>query len=768
MSGQDKYLGIFKDEAREHLDAFHAGLLDLENNPGDLEIVKTIMRNAHTIKGSARMVGLLSLGDLAHRVEDVLKAVQGGLIAADTDAVNILLGAADCMEASVLGLPSGGPDEGKMKAAALQVSAFLEARLAAPQAGRPEEKDLASELSSLFGAPAAASPQERAARPDEETGPAPARPDAEAPSAPKAPDRRSKPTASGLSPDTMRVKVPKLDNLSNLTGELVIMKSKIDNNLHRLDTIMKQIKESAARGLDSGGGRAMRSLTEIERFLSEECNDFLEQFRTDFSFLDLYAEEVLSETLSLRLLPVSTIFDRYHRLVRDLKQAMRKDIRLEISGGEILLDRQILEEINPALMHLIQNSADHGIEPPDERAAAGKPPGGLIELNAFHRGGNVVIEIRDDGRGMNPAKLREAAVARGFASAEEVEGLSDRDSLLLVFKDGFTTSDRVTATSGRGVGMSVVWEKVQRLKGSVGIDSRDGEFTRIQLVFPPAFYKMKALLVEAGRQLVCLPSNFLVAVARINPADVSIEGRTPMISIQGRIVPLVDLCGVLGLPKAEEGGEAQAVSDTVKVVMARIEDDYIGFRVDRIHRLEEIIVKSAGQYFAGAPLISGVTILRQGDPSIIVNIYGLFKRIRERGEVAFAAALPSAAGGGKKRVLVVDDSITTRTMEKSILEGAGYEVETAKDGEEALAVAAGAVFDVVVTDIEMPGMNGFELTKRLKATSKCADVPVVIVTSLARDEDKRKGIEVGAAAYIVKGSFQQKTLLDAVRRLAGA
>ncbi len=755
MTDQDRYLGIFKDEAREHLETLRARLLDLENNPGDPEILKVIMRSAHTIKGSARMVGLSSIGELAHRMEDVLKAVEGGRTPASTETISLLLNSADVIEAAVLGLPDSGPSDEELRARAAEISAFLSASKPAPAEPRSAgpESTLEAELSSLFGA------QEQAKPPL--SGQDSAQPQAE----PRT-DRASRATAAEYSPDTMRVKVPKLDNLSNLAGELVIMKSKIENNIHRLERILDQVSETVARSLDAGPERAMKKIGELERFLAEDCNDFLEQFRNDFGFLDIYAEDVLSETLNLRLLPVSTIFDRYHRLVRDLKQVLGKDLVLEISGRDIMLDRQILEEINPALMHLIQNAADHGIEPPEERAAAGKPSKGRIELNAFQRGGNVVIEVMDDGRGIDPAKVRKMALKKGLATEDEIGGLSDRECLFLVFRQGFTTAEKVTGTSGRGVGMSVVWEKVQRLKGSASIDSSPGSHTRIQLVFPPAFYKMKALLVEAGRQIVCLPATFLTSVARLNPADVTREGRTPMVSLQGKIVPMVDLRSVLGLPH-READSSENRSEPIKVVLARIEDDSIAFKVDQIHRLEEVIVKSAGRYFSGAPLFAGVTILRQGDPSIIINMYSLFEKIRERVETSVEIAPAEAQPRAARRVLVVDDSITTRTMEKSILEGAGYEVGTARDGNEALAIAAGAEFDIVITDIEMPGMNGFELTKRLKATGKYSDVPVIVVTSLARDEDKRKGIEAGADAYIVKGAFQQKTLLDAVKRLVG-
>jgi two-component system chemotaxis sensor kinase CheA len=279
---------------------------------------------------------------------------------------------------------------------------------------------------------------------------------------------------------------------------------------------------------------------------------------------------------------------------------------------------------------------------------------------------------------------------------------------------------------------------------------------------------MKALLVEAGTDIVCLPASFLVTVAQLNLQDVAVEGPTPMVSVQNRIVPLMDLATLLDLPKGD-GGDADGEGDPkVKVVLVHVNEEYLALKVDRIHRMEEVIVKAAGAYFADAPLFAGVTILRQGDPSFILNVYHLHQLLKTRGAAALEEVRRGRPAGEKKSILVVDDSITTRTMEKSILESAGYEVETAQDAEEALTIAADRVFDIVITDIEMPGLNGFELTKKLKATVMYRDVPVVIVTSLARDEDKKKGIEVGAQAYIVKGSFQQKALLDTVRRLIGS
>jgi two-component system chemotaxis sensor kinase CheA len=757
MSETDKYLEIFRDEAREHIEVLRTGLLDLENNPGDLENIKVIMRSAHTIKGSSRMVGLARIGELAHRMEDLVKAFEKGAVDVSTEAINLLLRGTDVIEEAVLSPQGTATPEERFTGAAREIEEFLlraPPEVPVPADPVPEEEGLVSELESLFGE----------APPASKVPPVPS-----APPRPAGEDTATR-TSTTLepSPDTMRVKVPQLDNLANLTGELAITKSKIESNSHQLIRIFDYLRETVAAGLDAGPTGRAECLEELDDFVTGNFQRFIEQFQEDYSFLDLYTEEVLSETLNLRLQPVSLIFDRYHRLVRDLKHRLGKKFALEVSGRDILLDKQILEEINPAIMHLIQNAADHGIEGPADRKALGKPETGRIELSAYNRGGSVVIEVKDDGRGIDADGVRELAVQKGIVGAEEAEGMSQSDVLTLIFRDGFTTSEIITGTSGRGVGMSVAWEAVQLLKGRAAVDSSPGEYTRIELTFPPTFYKMKVMLVEAGEQIVCLPASFLVTVARVRLGDMATEGPTPVISMHGRIVPVVDLRCFLGLPPASTQVETRADDGTLRLVLARVDEDFLALRVDRIHRIEEVIVKSPGSYFQTAPLVAGVTILRKGDPSIILNLYNLFKKVQERGVPAGEEIPRTGPGVEKKRILVVDDSITTRTMEKSILEQAGYEVRTAVTGEEGLSLAASESFDAVVTDVEMPGMSGFELTARLRNTVRYKDTPVVIVTSLAREEDKRRGIEVGAQAYIIKGSFEQKTLLETVRRLIGS
>ncbi|MHC5082232.1 MAG: ATP-binding response regulator, partial [Planctomycetota bacterium] len=344
----------------------------------------------------------------------------------------------------------------------------------------------------------------------------------------------------------------------------------------------------------------------------------------------------------------------------------------------------------------------------------------------------------------------------------EAGSLTEREALNLVFRYGFSTSPIITDLSGRGVGLNVVWEKVQDLKGNINIDSKAGEFTSVSLSFPPTYFTLNALLVKSGSEIVALPSNFLVETRWVNPKDISVEGGRPVMSGRGQILPLIDLRRFLSLP----GDDRPPTDSRIATVIVKFRNELLALRVDKILRFEEEVVKSSGPFLQNHPFVSGVTILRKGEPCFILNMYDIFKYAKAWQEVLDPALL-GPVKTVQKRVLVVDDSITTRTLEKSILENAGYNVSVARDGEEALSLAREGAYQLVVTDIEMPGISGFELTEQLRRDLKYKDVPIVIVTSLARDEDRRRGIDVGAQAYIVKGTFDQRRLLDTVRSLIG-
>ncbi|HEX9873748.1 MAG TPA: response regulator, partial [Deferrimonas sp.] len=469
------------------------------------------------------------------------------------------------------------------------------------------------------------------------------------------------------------------------------------------------------------------------------------------------------EAMELRMLPLSTITDDLQRTVRGLSRDQDKDIQLSVHGDDVELDRMMLEAIKPMLLHMLRNSVDHGIETPGERKKAGKSAGGRIEISARYEGGFVRLALKDDGRGIDPAKVRQAAVERRLIAAGEAAALSDEEAVYLILRPGFSTRDFITDVSGRGVGMDVVKTNLDQVKGNLVIHSAVGQGTEMLLHFPLTLAVITGLLIDCEGETYALPLHYVSEVLRLSEGDILTEGGREVIRVRGTTLPLVSLREILGLP-----ARAAVSAGRVTALVLHFREQRIACIVTRSFGTQELVVKAMGRQLRSVDYFSGATILGDGTPALILSVPDIFSA----GRTGRGAQLLKEFGAGEARakkgtILVVDDSITTRTMEKNILETQGYEVTVAVSGEAALAIVAEADFDLVVSDVEMPGIDGFELTRRLRQMERYAEVPVIIVTSLASDEHRRMGIEVGAQAYIVKGSFDQGTLMKTVETLIG-
>lgn len=411
------------------------------------------------------------------------------------------------------------------------------------------------------------------------------------------------------------------------------------------------------------------------------------------------------------------------------------------------------------LIHLLTNAVCHGIEPPGEREAAGKGSQGTVRLTARHEGSSVLVEVRDDGGGMDPSRIRKTAVARGVIDEREAEALRDEEALYLTLRPGFSTAETVTDVAGRGVGMDVVRKNLERVKGNLTMTSEVGRSTEITLQLPLTLSILEALLVESGQESFAIPLNYVQEILKVRPDEIGTLGSREVIKVRGVTTPLYSLAGLLGLPEREE-----APGGKLTCVVLKLCDQRIACTVDAHLGNSEVVVKGLGKQFGSVRFLFGATIMGDGNPALILNVPDLFAACA--GESA-TRQLPRREEKQRRKVLVVDDSITTRTMEQSILTTHGYQVETAVCGEDALEKAAGAGFELVISDVEMPGINGFELTRTLRRTEEYRETPIIIVSSLSSDDHKRQALECGAQAYIVKGAFDQGTLLDTVQMLIG-
>jgi two-component system chemotaxis sensor kinase CheA len=452
------------------------------------------------------------------------------------------------------------------------------------------------------------------------------------------------------------------------------------------------------------------------------------------------------------------------KLVRDLCRDQGKEAELTIHGEEVTIDKRILEQLKDPLIHLLRNCIDHGIETPDRRRRAGKPPRAAITLTVSPMNSNQVeISLSDDGAGIDIEKVKAAAGKRGLAIPASADQHGESAALALVFETAVSTSPMITQVSGRGLGLAIVREKTEKLGGRVAIESRRGAGTTIRMTLPLTMATFRGVLIESAQRLFIVPTAQVERVTRFKPQDVqTVEGRRTL-EFNASAVSLVDLAEVLQLPPAPHRPDAPTATP---VLILGAGEQRVAFAVDAVLDEREVLVKTLPRPLSRVRNIAGATVLGSGEVTPILNVSDLLKSARTAGAAPRATVASAPAQRPAKKILVVEDSITSRMLLKGILESAGYEVKTAIDGIDGFTALRAEHFDLVVSDVEMPRMNGFDLTARIRADRALAELPVVLVTALESREDRERGIDVGANAYLVKSSLDQSNLLEALRRLA--
>jgi two-component system chemotaxis sensor kinase CheA len=529
------------------------------------------------------------------------------------------------------------------------------------------------------------------------------------------------------------------------------------------------------RGGDGASG--LRDLAGLLRYaervetrseqLVERADSLVGLLRGDTAELGLITRTLGDHVMGVRLVASGTVFRPLERMVRDLAHAEAKEVRLVIEGAETEIDRMLLEQLRDPMMHMLRNAVDHGIEPPDARAALGKPRLGAINLTVTQHGGSVQVTLADDGRGLDPARLRASAVEKHLLTPERAASLGDAEARELIFQPGFSTASVVTDTSGRGVGMDVVREHVERLRGHVEVASTPGQGTRFMLTVPLTLATERAILVRQGQQVFAMPSLAIERTGRLQAVQVvPLEGR-PSITVEGHPLPLLPLADLLeGIASAP----AEAAADGwLPFLVLRQGERRVALHATALVGEQEIVVKPLGWPLRRVRGVSGAAVLSSGQTVIILNPTDLLRSawsiVTRGGTVGGARPTEAAAEHRVPRLLVVDDSLTTRTLERSILEAAGYDVLVAGNGAEALRVLQDEAVDLLVTDVEMPVMDGFTLTAEVRRDERMRHLPVVLVTSLGDREHRERGAAVGADAYVVKSSFDQGELLTTIGRL---
>ncbi len=753
----------FKVEAEEHLQAIAAGLLELEKVPApkvQRRLVETVFRAAHSLKGAARAVDFTEIESLCQSLEDVFATWKRQESGPSPKVLDTLHRALDAITAAMT-----TPDVSRDKDPQYDVSLLEQSlRQSATSAPTLLQEPVDVRPSSTVPAPAAAGP----------------------PVEPAATER-------SLPEQTVRIAVAKLDARLLAAEEMLTVKLTTGQRAADLRELADRCdawrKEWAAvepevrvlhQTLDqpAPAGAAHRPVSELARLLEffEGSLDQLKSLENKVAALNGAAEQdchivgklvddLLEDSKKLLLLPFATLAASFPKLVRDLCRDQGKEADLTIRGEEVEIDKRVLEEMKDPLIHLLRNCIDHGVETSEQRSRLGKPSRATITLAVSQiNGSKVELRVSDDGTGIDTDKVKESAVKHGLISAEEARQLGDAEARALVFQPEVSTSPIITRLSGRGLGLAIVREKAEKLGGGVSVESEPRRGTSIRIVLPAMLATFRGILIEAeGRQFV-VPTVHVERVARPKPEDIqTVEGRET-ISLSGRAVALVQLAEVLELPRPARNGEPPAAAP---VVVLGAGEQRIAFAVDAVLDEQEVLVKPLRKPLARVRNLAGATVLGSGQVAPILNVADLLKSARKTaGAAARLATATKPAEAEAKSILVVEDSITSRMLLKSILESAGYKVKTAVDGAEAFTLLRTEHFDLVVSDVEMPRVNGFDLTAKIRADKKLAELPVVLVTALETREDRERGIDVGADAYIVKSSFDQSNLLETVRRLA--
>jgi two-component system chemotaxis sensor kinase CheA len=554
-------------------------------------------------------------------------------------------------------------------------------------------------------------------------------------------------------------------------GELTVNKIRIAHRLGEVEAIAN-VWEERSRELT----RHEYNETYLEQF-SSLINQLRRSLADDTARLEQISTNLEEEIRTLRLLPLATLFNLFPRLVRDLARQEDKQIELVISGGETKADKRILEEMRDPLMHMLRNAVDHGIESPQDRQRQGKPAKGTIHLRGYQTPTHVVIEVSDDGQGLDLEKIKQIALKRGICSEEELATMPANQIQALIFAPGFSTRTLVTEVSGRGVGLDVVQTHVDRLKGSIQVESFPGQGCTIRLQLSMTLATAHVLIVSVRGESYAIPVEAVETACLVQTESIfTIEGRNTIL-YDDQPVSVVHLAEILELPPETTPKSANSSATLaclilkagLKVGSHSVQENAntrLGVFVDALVDEQDVVLKPQSQLLKRVRNISGATILGTGRVCMVLNPIDLFKSMRRfnRGQttkVAFQTTEPTR----KLSVLLVEDSIATRTQEKRILEAAGYEVVTAVDGLDGFNKLQSRLFDAVVSDVQMPHLSGLELTARIRQHREYNELPIILVTTLASDDDKRRGAEAGANAYITKSSFNQEVLLETLQRL---
>lgn len=769
----DELRGLYKAASAEHIETIEAGLIHLEKNPEDRQQLQALLRAAHSLKGDSRMLGVNEAETVTHQMEDLLSEVEQGervltsglcdRLYSGLDAVRKIAHTAVTGEQTDVSvfhvmaqLMAGEGEDIPSGPATLDVIQGEETIANDPtptlvQVAEEADPDLAAELNQLLKQ---SPPDEGQAKPTE--GP--------------------QVSSSPYQVDTVRVEAAKLDQLMTQASELAVTKLRIAQRIGEVDQLASLREQWNAdllnqqlslatlkQQLTAADAGVVDQVLQVHQQRLSALGLQIEHLKTqvgeDSTRLDITANQLEIGIRNLRMLPVAGLFQLFPRMVRDLAKQQQKQIELVLEGTDTLADKNILEQMQAPLTHLVRNAIDHGIESVAERMAMGKPETATLRLRAFQLGSSIAIELTDDGRGLELGKIQETALRRGIHTDAELARMTTSQVQSLIFAPGFSTRTEVTEISGRGVGLDVVRANVERLQGTIQVRSIPGQGCTFQLTLSSSLTTTGVLIVEVNQHPYAIPLEYVDKMISVTPDQIfGMEGH-PTITDQDQPLSVLWLSDVLELP---DRARSDVGRTHIPCVILQIGSERLGIFVDQLVDQQDIVLKPQSKLLQRIRNVTGATILGNGEICMVLNPQDFLQSTQGSIDLTFTEHLGEVV---TSKVLLVEDSIPIRTQMKRILQGAGYDVTAAVDGLEGFEKLQTDHFDAVVSDVEMPNSTGLELTARIRQQQEYQQLPIVLVTTLAKEEDKRRGKEAGANAYLTKGDFDQTVLIDTLRRL---
>ena len=773
----------FYEEAYQSLSSMGKDLIDLENNPESTEIVNTLFRSMHTVKGGSRLLKINRMEALAHSLENLLDKLRNKSLAVTPDIIDILLDGKQLLIEILEEVASKTPISTKINPTLKNINSVLQGKKINKSKGNepivnkaeisiPGQKQDSSNVS-----------QKEETQVTKET-------------VVKIKNKQS---------DSIRVSTEKLDEVINTASELSVTRILFQDEINYIHRLIRDIKKVLQRVQESDYSNILNRvalsneqlISELEEYFSnnkikydkDKLDIMVKKFynelksesdRSELSIseemtllliaatehksttlknvenLELLTTRLQSGVMNFRMIPLNSLFERFPTLVRDVARQIGKKVKLEISGGDTELDRAIINQLSDPMLHILRNSVDHGVETPEDRLAAGKQDTGKISLRSFYQGSNAIIEIKDDGRGINRDAVLKKAIEKGLVSPEEISSLSDKQIYEFIFAPGFSTAASVTELSGRGVGMDVVMASIKELQGFVDIDSEKGKGTTISLKIPLTLAIVRVLLFEVSGRFLALPMANISEILQISKKEIQSISNRLIYELNGEIIHLVYLSKVLDI------ATSSILADEVQLLILAEGSRKIGLIVDALHGRQEIVIKNLGNLLKKVPLIMGCAILSDRKLVLVLNPRDVMDACFEDNNKIHSSEI-TKSNKNIHNILVVDDSMVHRQNVRMILTRAGYNVDESENGFEALKMVRLKKYTILCVDVVMPLMDGIELTRRLRNLPLYRSIPILLITSKQSREDKERGIKSGANEYFEK-PIDSDVLLSAINR----